>query len=158
MDALQRLLDIEDIKRLKGRYFRCMDTKDWDGLAKVFAPDAVFDLREMNSVRQPLTGAWNPPYDGEAAVHRGRAAVLGMIRDGVEHRVTIHHGHMAEIELTGENTARGIWAMEDVVLNAPGDAPFSLRGSGHYHDTYVRLEDGWAIRTTKITRLLVDRA
>ena len=153
MDPLQRLLDIEDIRGLKARYFRCMDTKDWEGLAKVFAPDAVFDLREVSSVRNPLTGEWAPPYGGESAVHRGHANVLKMIRDAVEHRVTIHHGHMGEIEITGDTSARGIWAMEDIVGNAPGDEPIDMHGFGHYHDTYVRLADGWAILTTKITRL-----
>ncbi len=153
MDPLQRLLAIEDIRGLKARYFRCMDTKDWDGLAKVFAPAAVFDLREVSSVRNPLTGEWTPPHGGETAVHRGHANVLKMIRDAVELRVTIHHGHMGEIEITSDTTARGIWAMEDVVVNAPGGEPIDMHGSGHYHDTYVRLSDGWAILTTKITRL-----
>ena len=31
--------DIEAIKQLKARYFRTMDTKDWDGFADVFAPN-----------------------------------------------------------------------------------------------------------------------
>lgn len=153
MDPVQKLLAIEDIRGLKARYFRCMDTKDWDGLARVFAPDAVFDLREVSSVRNPLTGEWTPPYGDESSVHRGHANVLKMIRDAVEHRVTIHHGHMGEIEITGDTAARGIWAMEDVVVNAPGGEPIDMHGSGHYHDTYVRLADGWAILTTKITRL-----
>ena len=153
MDPLQRLLAIEDIRGLKARYFRCMDTKDWEGLAKVFAPDAIFDLREVSSVRNPLTGEWAPSYGGESAVHRGHANVLKMIRDAVEHRVTIHHGHMGEIEITSDTSARGIWAMEDVVVNAPGGEPIDMHGSGHYHDTYVRLADGWAILTTRITRL-----
>ena len=157
MDPLQRLLDIEDIKSLKARYFRCMDTKDWDGLAKVFAPEAVFDLREVSSVRDPLTGLWAPPYEDESSVFRSHATVLKMIRDAVEHRVTIHHGHMGEIEITGQDTARGIWAMEDIVVNAPGGEPINMHGFGHYHDTYVRLAGGWAIQTTKITRLALDR-
>lgn len=157
MDPLQRLLDIEAIRGLKARYFRCLDTKDWEGLAKVFAPDAVFDLRAVSSVRNPLTGEWAPPFGDETAVHRGHAAVLGMIREAVEHRVTVHHGHMGEIEITGPDTATAIWAMQDVVVNAPGGEPINLRGSGHYHDTYVRLADGWAILTTRITRLVLDR-
>lgn len=156
MDPLQRLVDIEEIRGLKARYFRCMDTKDWDGLAKVFAPDAVFDLREVSSVPNPLTGEWKPPYDDESAVHRGHANVLKMIHDAVAHRVTVHHGHMGEIEITGEDTARGVWAMEDVVVNAPGGEPINMHGSGHYHDTYVRLAHGWAILTTKITRLTLQ--
>jgi len=29
------------------------------------------------------------------------------------HVATVHHGHMPEIEILTERTARGIWAMED---------------------------------------------
>ena len=158
MDDVQRLMAIEDIKQLKARYFRCMDTKDWDGLAKVFAPDALFDLRESSSLRHPLTGVWEPPYTGEADVHRGHAAVLKMIRDAVVKLVTIHHGHMGEITVIDETHASGIWAMEDVVLNAPNEAHFHMHGRGHYHDTYVKIADGWAIQTTKITRLFLTRS
>ena len=44
MDAAEQLLAIEEIKQLKARYFRCMDTKDWDGFGQVFAPNAVLDV------------------------------------------------------------------------------------------------------------------
>ena len=37
MDDIARLLAMEDIRQLKARYYRCMDTKDWEGLSKVFA-------------------------------------------------------------------------------------------------------------------------
>ena len=157
MDDVKRLLAIEDVRHLKARYYRCMDTKDWDGLARVFAPDAVFDLRRVNSTRHPLTGEWTPPFGDDSAIHRGHAAVMTMIRDAVSHLVTIHHGHMSEIEITGENTARAIWAMEDTILNAPGDPPLYMQGMGHYHDEYVRLPRGWAISNTRITRLFLDR-
>lgn len=156
MDALARLVAIEEISQLKARYYRCMDTRDWDGLAAVFAPDAVFDLSEVNSVRHPLTGAWEPPFDPEA-IHRGHAAVYGMIKNAVERLITIHHGHMREIEILSETTARGIWAMEDIIHNAPGEPHLFMHGAGHYHETYVRLADGWKIETTKITRLWLVR-
>ncbi len=38
------LLAIEEIKALKARYFRCMDTKDWDGFAALFTIDASLDV------------------------------------------------------------------------------------------------------------------
>ena len=38
---MNRLLAIEEIKQLKARYFRFLDTKDWAGLTTVFTPDAV---------------------------------------------------------------------------------------------------------------------
>ena len=158
MDDVGRLVAIEDIKQLKARYFRCMDTKDWDGLAAVFTPDAVFDLRAVASIRDPVAGEWAPPFSGDDAVHVGRDAVMAMIRGSVERLITVHHGHMAEIEIHGETTARGVWAMEDVITSAPGEPALRMHGYGHYHETYERLAAGWAIKTTRITRLRVDRA
>ena len=38
--------EIEAIRRLKARYFRTMDTKDWDGMRQVFADDVVIDTSE----------------------------------------------------------------------------------------------------------------
>ncbi|MBW8754754.1 MAG: nuclear transport factor 2 family protein, partial [Sphingomonadales bacterium] len=37
MDRLERLEAIEAIRSLKARYFRLMDTKQWDELRGVFA-------------------------------------------------------------------------------------------------------------------------
>ena len=37
---------IEQIKKLKARYFRCMDTKDWDGFQNVFTADATMDTTQ----------------------------------------------------------------------------------------------------------------
>ena len=36
--------DLDQIKQLKARYFRMMDTKDWDGLAAVFTDDVEIDM------------------------------------------------------------------------------------------------------------------
>jgi hypothetical protein len=153
MDDVQRLVAMEEIRQLKARYYRCMDTRDWDGLAEVFTPNAIFDLREVNSVRHPLTGVWTPPFAGEERVYRGHAAVIKMIRAAVSHLITVHHGHMGEIEITSDTTARGIWAMEDIIRSPPGAPHVWMQGFGHYHETYLRLEAGWAIETTRITRL-----
>ncbi len=35
--------DIEEIKKLKARYFRALDAQDWELYASVFAPDVVVD-------------------------------------------------------------------------------------------------------------------
>ena len=45
LTEIERLTAIEEIKQLKARYFRCMDTKDWAGLQAVFSDDAEFDMR-----------------------------------------------------------------------------------------------------------------
>ncbi len=38
--------DVEAIRRLKARYFRTMDTKDWDAMRHVFTDDVVIDTSE----------------------------------------------------------------------------------------------------------------
>ena len=56
--STQQLLDIEAIKALKARYFRAMDTKQWEELASCFSEDLVansHDGREtLVKVGQPL--------------------------------------------------------------------------------------------------------
>ena len=43
MDKLQMLLDIEEIKNLKHRYFRAIDMADFDLLDGVFAENITID-------------------------------------------------------------------------------------------------------------------
>jgi hypothetical protein len=45
MDKLQKLLDIEDIKNLKHRYFRAIDMADFDLLDNIFTDDITVDYR-----------------------------------------------------------------------------------------------------------------
>ena len=41
---VQMLWDIEQIKQLKARYFRLLDTKDWDAFAELFTDDCEHHL------------------------------------------------------------------------------------------------------------------
>jgi uncharacterized protein (TIGR02246 family) len=142
VDVTERLDAIEQIKALKARYFRCMDTKDWDGFAEQFAPDAVMDM----SGEVP---------EGDGITH-GNRAIAAFVRDAVDAVVTVHHGHMPEIEVTSPTTARGVWAMEDK-LRWPDGAPIrTLHGYGHYHETYERIDGRWLIKTLTLTRLRLD--
>ena len=148
MDAVERLEAVEAIKALKARYFRCLDAKDWVGLADVFAPDAVMDMGEADA------GA-----EGDGAVTTGAEPIVGFIRQAVDRMDTVHHGHMPEIEITGDATARAIWAMDDLLTWTGRDgSPRRLHGFGHYHETYVKLESGWHIASMRLTRLRVERS
>jgi hypothetical protein len=146
MDALVRLNAIEDIKQLKARYFRCMDTKDWDGFADVFAPDAVMDMteemRDQQTTADPVT--------------RGNREIAAFVRAAVDPVTTVHHGHMPEIDLTSDTTATGIWAMEDKLRWPEGSPIKAMHGYGHYHETYERVGKEWKIKKIMLTRLRVD--
>lgn len=155
MDAIERLTAIEDIRRLKARYFRCVDGKDWDGLAAVFAPDAVFDHSRGGSLRDPWTGLWGPPLPAEPTLSVGRDAIMARIRSVVELIHTAHQGFMPEIEIVDAHRATGIWAMSDQLYDRAGR--LILSGTGHYHESYEKLAGGWAIKTTALTRLRLIR-
>jgi uncharacterized protein (TIGR02246 family) len=131
--------DIEAIKQLKARYFRTMDTKDWAGMREVFTDDLVIDTTESG---------------GNAMQGADRfMTFLQKVLDGV---VTVHHGHMPEIELTSPTTARGIWAMEDM-LQFPESSPMrALHGYGHYIETYELVDGEWRIKSLVLTRLRRD--
>ena len=137
--AIEAIGAIEAIKQLKARYFRFIDTKDWEGWADLFTADAVMDVSDDPGSRGVV--------HGRDAIVEGVSQVLATAR-------TIHHGHMPEIELTGPTTARGIWSMEDEVdFSAEGEAPSGIRGAGWYHEEY-RLEDGvWRIAFMRLERL-----
>jgi hypothetical protein len=146
MDDTERLAAIEEIKALKARYFRCMDMKDWPGLQAVFAPDVVCDFRDSTGTRD------------ETLLTRGAALYIQNLAPILQDIVTTHHGHMPEIEITSPTTATGIWAMEDLLWVQDG-APVTyktMRGFGHYHETYEKRDGAWEIKTIRLSRLRVD--
>ena len=133
------LRDIEDIKQLKARYFRLLDTKQWDAWGQVFSTDAVMEVPEAGMV------------------NNGRDEIVRNVGAALEGARTVHHGHMPEIELTGDDTARGIWAMYDYVEWPERDGKrVGLRGFGHYHEDYVRQDGQWRIRRLRLDRLRID--
>ena len=142
LDAIRVLLDVEAIKRLKARYFRLMDEKRWEEWVEVFAEDVVVAFPD------DLPGA--PPV-------RGRAAVVATVSRALAEARTVHHGHMPEIELTSATTARGTWAMHDVVeIRQPDGTTRGFRGYGHYFEEYVKDGEHWRIASLELRRLRRD--
>jgi hypothetical protein len=139
MDPIDKLIAIEAIKTVKAQYFRFVDTKDWEGLRSIFTPDALLEVPEARS--------------GAADIDQS----LIFFQQALEGAVSVHFGHMPEIEIEGENRARAIWPMDDRIYWSPERASIlgytQLRGFGHYHETYERLDGEWKIKTMKLTRL-----
>jgi len=133
---VRMLMDIEEIKKLKAKYWRCVDKKSWDELAEVFAEDATAD------------------YDPKTHLE-GREAILKFLKDslGAKTAITAHGGHNPEIEITGETTARGIWALQDYLIMQPNTR---LTGYGYYEDEYVKVDGRWKKKSTRITRIVEE--
>jgi SnoaL-like domain len=148
MNLVDQHQAIQHIRHLKARYFRCMDTKDWDGMRAVFAPDAVLDM-SAEAVRR---GA--PPEDG---ITRGGDLIVERMQRSLANVSTVHHGHMPEIRLVSDVQAIGIWAMEDMLRWEDPASPLAeLHGYGHYHETYEHLSGEWRIKSLRLDRLRVD--
>jgi hypothetical protein len=139
-EPAQLLYEIEQIKQTKARYFRFLDTQQWTQWRTCFTDDMQFSLGEDPT---PVTSL------GDAFV----AYVAKVLAD----TVTVHHGHMPEIELTSATTAKRIWAMFDWV-EYQREPERSFQGYGHYLEDYEKGADGrWRIRSLRLTRLRTDR-
>jgi hypothetical protein len=149
MTDAERLLAIEDIKRLMARRVRAMDSKDWALYDTCHAADATLDS----------FGTLPDKHKPAGSIARGKDQILAMIRKVVDGKVkltSVHHAHMPEIEITSATTARGIWAMEDLLWWQNGEETEHLRGFGHYHETYEKIAGEWLIKSRVLTRLRVD--
>lgn len=131
------LTDLEELKKLKARYCRLMDTKDWTSWRELFTDDFVSDTSAAGGRR--VEGA-------DAFV----AFVSRMLKPS---RTTVHMVHSPELELTSTTTADGIWMLEDFVRFAPG---IKLRAYGHYTETYRKTAGTWQIATSTLTRVRQD--
>lgn len=135
---LESVAAILAIHTLKARYFRCIDSRDWATLRTLFTPDATLHFTEAQDA--PL----------------GLEDSIAFIASGMEGSISVHHGHMPEIEIDTPTTARGIWAMQDRLWWQPNEPSrlglASLEGCGHYHETYQRRDGMWRIRSLLMIR------
>jgi len=145
MTETEKLIAVLEIQALKARYFRTMDTKDWAAFQAVFAPDLVADFRNAAG------------GDDDSMLIHGAGLYVAKLAPILEQVVTVHHGHMPEIDIHSASSASGVWAMEDKLWVQEGSVlPFRfMHGYGHYHETYVRLDDGWRIKNIRLSRLHV---
>ena len=139
---VSELADIEAIKQLKARYFRFIDTKDWDAFADLFTEDC---------------DALAPTDDG--AAHRPRNDEYCATSDARSTGVTtVHHGHMPEITIVGRTRPTGIWAMfDDVEIPGGRRTGCTSRATATTSRPTGKCDDGkWRISSKRNVRLRVD--
>lgn len=161
MDDVQKLLAIEEIKRLKAAYFRAMDTKAWDEFRTLFTEDVTIDTTEaftpLDHAGQAIEAGLPHTPPNPALLLRGVDRFIEMQHHHLDGMSTVHHGHMPEIELLSENEASGTWAMEDKLRWPEGKGPMRLmHGYGHYRERYRKVDGRWRIASLKLTRIRID--
>ncbi len=134
--TLQQLSDLEEIRQLKARYFRCIDTGNETELATVFAEDVTIDLRG----------------GGYRLQVSGRQNMVDFIGSTFNSDIiAMHHGHTPEISFTGPDSAKGTWYLEDRFIDPVRNE--DTVGSSLYHDQYVRTVDGWKVQHSEYDRV-----
>ena len=153
MSDNERLAAIEAIRQVKARYFRGVDTDDAELVRSILAEDCVLDY----------TGCFVDPKTGTDYFPQMSIVVRG--RDGWPKRglpsmgiVTVHQGHHADIAITDETNATGIWAMTDHIFMPAGAPHARITGHGHYHESYEKIGGAWQLKTLRISRLRVEAA
>ena len=131
------LAALEEIRRLKYRYLRCVDLKLWDEIADVFTPDATVDYGTL-ALGQPVRLA-------------GRDEIVAFLRDNLgPYIITVHFAGQPEITIDGD-TAHGTWCFEDTVIAT--EYRMVIHGAAFYEDRYARGDDGtWRIAHTGYER------
>jgi SnoaL-like domain len=156
MSPLDTLVAIEDIKRVKARYWRSMDRRHWDEYQSCFTQDCVFDCRMANIV--PELGRMPTPDDAGAVpeqLFHGARHIRTFVENLLRGVRSVHQGHIPEIDILTPDTATAIFPFEDQLDFPEGVSPRHIHGYGHYHEKYRRIDGRWYIAEFTIYRLRV---
>jgi hypothetical protein len=127
------LVALEEIRRVKYRYLRCVDLKLWDEMAEVFTPGATAD--------------YGSPATGQPLKFGSRDEIIAFLRDSLgPDIITLHAAGQPEIDIDGA-AASGTWRFEDTVIVTR--YRIVIKGAAFYEDRYERGEDSrWRIAHT----------
>jgi hypothetical protein len=125
--------DVRAIERLKYRYLRALDTRDWGTFEDCFVPEATGD------------------YNG--LVFDDRASLVAYMRKNMPvGLISMHQAHHPEIDLDPADPDRATahWYLHDKII--VDSVRFALEGGAIYSDEYVRTDAGWRILRTGYRR------
>jgi len=142
MNAVDKLVALEEIRALMARRVRCLDEKDWEGFAACYADDAVsYSFVRPEAPEDKIVGA------------KEIAARVAAALEGV---TTAHQIHTPELEILSEDHATGIWPLNDVLSRMRDGKRHWMRGYGHYRQVYRKAAGRWVIQEHRLTRLLLE--
>ena len=125
-ERITRLEDIESLRQLQARYQRCLDTRDFDGIADCFTEDVVSH------------------YDDGHLSYQGREEVMRFLRKAMSlHMPSTHLIHGGEFAFADNEHATGKWYLEDHLLHRK--LFVKLHGAAIYDVRYVKSDGIWRI-------------
>jgi hypothetical protein len=137
--GVEKLLALEEIKMLKAKRDRAVDTKDWEMLEALHVPEH----RSYNDDYPPWTTA---------------AEMIANVRVIMDNLKTAHQSHTPEITFEGFDHASGIWAMSGMSVWNQGDDEHWFLGMGHYFETYEKRNGIWLFTSRRLEYLFTQRS
>ena len=125
-ERITRLEDIESIRYLQAKYQRCLDSRDFDGLASCFTEDATSSY-----------GNGNMSYQGKDAIIKFLCSVMSL------NMPSTHLIHGGEIDWLDKNNAKAKWYLEDHLIHKR--FLVKLHGAAIYYVDYKKIEGNWLI-------------
>jgi uncharacterized protein (TIGR02246 family) len=129
-DALQRLLDEAEVRRLILTFSRALDEQDWESYANTFAQDGVFEILGQRRV--------------------GRAEIAaGPARDLTRYEHTQHYSTNHWIDVDGDRAAASHHLLAIHVPDAARPGQHADMG-GRYVCECRRTEEGWRFSEVRL--------
>lgn len=132
-ERITRLEDIESIRYLQAKYQRCLDSRDFDGLAECFIDDAKSSYSD---------GKLSFNSKDEIINYLSKVMTLSM--------PSAHLIHGGEIDIIDSNNAKAKWYLEDHLLHKK--YLVKLNGAAIYDVTYKKINNKWLISTIGYNR------
>ncbi len=137
-----QLLLKDTISRLKAKYCRVIDEKNWTEFASLI----------IERPRLQFFGS-----DGFLQNEfRSTAEFVDATRGLIEGAQTAHQVHNAEIEVVADDEVKAVWSIEDLIVYPRGVHRIStMNAFGHSHETW-RLVDGvWRLTDLALRRTIL---
>jgi SnoaL-like domain len=142
------------VRQLEAHYARYADEKRWADLAGLFTVDGTFTPQDADGKPLAVMSGRQEIADSLTAVNAGDVTPVHMLLT-------------SEIEILSPTTAHGIWAMADLMFRsddplahseATGNVPpfTTMRGWGHYHVDYVKIDGAWYFSKRVQTRTRLE--
>jgi hypothetical protein len=135
---IRKLEDVETIKKLKAKYWYCLEHKLWDDLGDLFAEDVI-------------------DYLGDGKIGcQGKKDVVKHLVDLFNVGRNLHRGYSPMIEVTSHTTAIGKWDLYAYV-EFDSQALAGFEGWGSYEDEYGKEQGKWKIKSWKYSPVRLQR-
>jgi hypothetical protein len=152
MSALDKLVAIEEIRKIPMRYTRYINQRDWDRWINLFTDESDYWQYTIGKVVSGPKG-WRQHLDA-----------VGMTSDKM-HSLFENFGDV-EIDILSPTTARGVWQELFVFWSPPGETPTKgflvapgeqMRVYAIYYQTYRKVNGTWKINTNLPSTIRSER-